>query len=130
MRVPLFLAALALLPATTAAQMPVEPVYSAADTAAIALTHVTVIDGRGGPPRRDATLVIRRGVIQSIDAARPPAAVREIDLRGHFVIPGLIDMHAHAAYLRCIAPGENRWVRPLSVRMMRLLLAAGAMPRR
>jgi len=125
MRVPQLFIALALFPAAAGAQMPVEPVYSASDTAALALTHVTVIDGRGGPPRRDVTLVIRRGVIQSIDSAPPPAGTREIDLRGHFVLPGFIDMHAHAAYLRCITPGEHRWDRQLSVRMMRLLLAAG-----
>ncbi len=123
MRVPLFLVTLALLPAAAAAQL---PVYSAADTAALALTHVTVIDGRGGPPRRDATVVIRRGMIEGIGDAGPlPPGTREIDLRGHFVMPGLIDMHAHAAYLRCIVPGEHRWDRALSVRMMRLLLAAG-----
>jgi hypothetical protein len=65
MRIPVLLVAL-VFPAAAAAQMPVEPVYSAADTAALALTHVTVIDGRGGPPRRDATVVIQGGIIRGI----------------------------------------------------------------
>lgn len=66
-----------------------------------AITHVTLIDGTGAPPRDDQTLVLRgRHVVASGPAARTtvPAGARVLDGRGRYVIPGLWDMHVHAFY--------------------------------
>lgn len=55
----------------------------------------------GRPPLRDQTVIVRNGRIERIDNGFGPARleegadVRVIDLRGRFVLPGLMDMHVH-----------------------------------
>lgn len=71
---------------------------AAAEPTVIALTHATVIDGTGAAPRPNTTIVIRgTRIVQVADDAdaRIPAGARTVDLRGRFVIPGLIDSHVH-----------------------------------
>ena len=67
---------------------------------ALGLTHATVIDGTGSPPRPGQTLILRNGRIVAIypDGAEPlPADAIERDVGGGFVLPGLIDAHVHLA---------------------------------
>jgi hypothetical protein len=72
------------------------------------LRNVTVINGTGAPAFGPADIVIEGNRIVQVrsvgapggakeDPNRPKLAPggREIDLRGHYVIPGLIDMHGH-----------------------------------
>ncbi|MDR3446137.1 amidohydrolase family protein [Dyella sp.] len=66
----------------------------------LAITHVTLIDGTGAPPRRDATVLVDDGVIARIlpDQKQTPASLTGysvLDGSGKFLIPGLWDMHAH-----------------------------------
>lgn len=68
--------------------------------APIALVGATVIDGGGGDPLRDATIVVRDGRIEAIgprDEVDIPRGAEEIDASGRFIIPGLIDAHGHTA---------------------------------
>jgi imidazolonepropionase-like amidohydrolase len=64
----------------------------------IALVGATLIDGSGGPPLSDAVVVVRGGRIESVGTragfALPPRT-RELDVAGRWIIPGLIDAHAH-----------------------------------
>jgi len=62
------------------------------------IEHVTVIDGTGGAPQPDQTVVIETGRIRSVGPAGSttrPSGAEVIDGRGRWLIPGLIDMHAH-----------------------------------
>ena len=64
----------------------------------LALTHVTLIDGNGGPPQADRTIVISGQRIADIfptDTKPLPRGAATMDLKGHFVMPGLIDSHYH-----------------------------------
>jgi imidazolonepropionase-like amidohydrolase len=64
----------------------------------LALVHATVIDGTGARPRPNTTIVIRgTRIVEVADdaAARIPPGSRVVDLRGRYVIPGLIDSHVH-----------------------------------
>ncbi|MGK2934314.1 MAG: amidohydrolase family protein [Gemmatimonadaceae bacterium] len=64
---------------------------------ALLITSATVIDGRGAPPAaRD--ILIENGRITTIAAAgtlRRGSDTPVIDARGKFIIPGLVDLHAH-----------------------------------
>ncbi len=65
-----------------------------------ALTHVTVVDGTGAPPRSDMTLVLRDGRIAALFPSGGdtiPAGASVEDLTGRYLIPGLIDTHVHLA---------------------------------
>jgi hypothetical protein len=71
----------------------------------VALTHVDVIDGTGGPVKRDQTVVISGNRISGVGpagAVRVPSNSAVIELRGHTLIPGLVGMHDH---LFCAADG-------------------------
>src|SRR6478672_8498167 len=64
----------------------------------VALVGATLIDGSGGPPLPDATIVVRGGHIESIGTRagfKLPPQTRQVDVTGRWIIPGLIDAHAH-----------------------------------
>lgn len=66
----------------------------------VALVGATLIDGSGGPARPDAAVVVRGGKIESVSSRAEfslPKNTTPIDLRGKWIIPGLIDAHAHVA---------------------------------
>jgi imidazolonepropionase-like amidohydrolase len=66
--------------------------------AALAITHVTVIDMTGAAPQPDMTVVVVRDHIAAISSsaeANPPRNATIVDGSGKFLIPGLADMHVH-----------------------------------
>jgi len=74
----------------------------AAFTAAVAaqdldLVNATLVDGTGAEPRRGVSISVRRGKIAAISdsALAPGGGIRRIDLKGRYLLPGLIDAHAH-----------------------------------
>lgn len=60
-----------------------------------AITNVTLIDGRGGAPVPNATIVIRDGKIECAGTCSVPEGVNVVDGRGMFATPGLVDAHVH-----------------------------------
>jgi imidazolonepropionase-like amidohydrolase len=68
----------------------------------LALTNANVVSVSDGAVQRGVTVVLRGGRIESIGAAAAPAGMRAIDVRGRYVIPGLIDAHVHIASLRAL----------------------------
>jgi imidazolonepropionase-like amidohydrolase len=72
----------------------------AQSSAPLVLLHANVIDGLGGAPLLDRTLVIRDGRIADIvpSGASPQGAAVQ-DLRGKYLLPGLIDSHVHIGSL-------------------------------
>lgn len=72
--------------------------FLAFDTGVVALTGVRVLDGTGAPPQEDATIVLRDGRIEAVgERARValPGDARVLELPGHTVIPGLVNLHEH-----------------------------------
>jgi imidazolonepropionase-like amidohydrolase len=86
----------------------------------ILLRHATLLDGSGALPRRDMAITVRGGRIGSVRPDHEAAAGRGgtpdsvIDLRGAWVIPGLIDAHAHLG-------ASRRWGEPDSIAAQRAL---------
>lgn len=66
--------------------------------APVALVGATLVDGTGRPPVPDSVVVIRNGEIDcagSADDCQAPDGVAVLDVRGKWLMPGLIDMHVH-----------------------------------
>ena len=85
-RLCLFAAALGLLLGSTAGAAP------------IAFLGATVLDGTGAPPLANATVVIDGDRIVAVgpSAVVPvPADATRLDVRGKWLLPGLIDSHMH-----------------------------------
>jgi hypothetical protein len=84
---------------------------------AIAITEVTVIDLDRGRTIGPRTVLIDDGRIVAIVAprdARIPPAAQQVDGRGRFLIPGLVDMHVHLFNTYSRRP-PNDWAFPLFI---------------
>ena len=69
-----------------------------APAAITALVGGTVLDGNGGAPIANAVVLIAGGRITAVgprDRVRVPAGAREVDARGQWILPGLIDTNVH-----------------------------------
>ena len=90
-RIFLLLSAVALSAGTEAGEKPQQP--------AIAITSVTLIDGNGGPPKSNTTVIVDNGVITDIrpaNSARVPEDAIIIDGTNGYLLPGFIDSNVHA----------------------------------
>jgi imidazolonepropionase-like amidohydrolase len=88
----LLAAALGLSAAAMSAQTPPGP--------ALVLSNFTLIDGRGGPAAPNSALVAVNGRIDwvgPVSQLKAPAGAAVQDLAGKFVMPGIINLHAHVA---------------------------------
>lgn len=77
-----------------------EPAHAVAQDQTIAIVGATVIDGNGGEPLRDATVVIQGQRITAVGtraSVNVPAGARVIDAAGKFVTPGFIDTNVHVS---------------------------------
>ncbi len=63
----------------------------------LALLNANVVNVRDGRVTNGATVVLRDGRIASIGSGAAPADCRAIDLRGKYLLPGLVDAHTHAS---------------------------------
>ena len=62
------------------------------------ITHATLIDGSGAPPRIDTSIVMEAGRITRIGPSASvvaPAGAVIVDATGRFVTPGIINAHGH-----------------------------------
>jgi imidazolonepropionase-like amidohydrolase len=59
----------------------------------------TLIDGTGAAPLTDAAVLVKDNHIQAVGKANsirlPDAQITEIDAKGGFILPGMIDTHVH-----------------------------------
>jgi imidazolonepropionase-like amidohydrolase len=79
-----------------AAQAP-RPAVASPDTL-VAIVGATVIDGNGGTPLTDATIVVRGKRIAALGpraSTQVPKGTRVVDVTGKFVTPGFIDTNVH-----------------------------------
>ena len=60
-----------------------------------AITGATLIDGRGGAPLPNATVLIRDGKIECVGTCAVPEGVSVVDGKGMWLTPGLVDAHVH-----------------------------------
>jgi imidazolonepropionase-like amidohydrolase len=75
--------------------------------ATVAIVGATVIDGNGGPPMRDATLVVAGKRITALGprtSVTVPSGAQVIDGNGKFVTPGFIDSNVHLSHYGAASP--------------------------
>lgn len=60
-----------------------------------AITGATLIDGKGGAPVPNATILIRDGLIECAGTCTVPEGVDVVDAKGMWITPGLVDAHVH-----------------------------------
>jgi imidazolonepropionase-like amidohydrolase len=103
-----------------------------ASTAAVAQTTALrgsrLIDGRGGAPIDNATVVIRDGRIVAIgpSAATPvPGDAEVVDYTGKTIIPGLISAHSHVGIFVGLKAAPENYSRDIILRQLKQLEAYG-----
>ncbi len=96
--------------------VPFVAAQSARDAKTLAITHVTVIDVAGGPPKPDMTVTVHGGRIAAISesSGKLPKETLVVDGHGKFLIPGLWDMHVHTNFGDWL-PGGKELILPLFV---------------
>ncbi len=86
--------------------------YATAETTV--LEDFTLIDGTGRAPVPNAALVVTDGRIVYAgprDAMTAPAGARRIDLAGKYVMPGIINLHAHLAMTDGLSQSAKNFTR-------------------
>ena len=61
----------------------------------VAYVGATLWDGTGADPVQGGTLVVREGRVVAAGRVEVPAGARVEDVTGRWIIPGLVDAHAH-----------------------------------
>ena len=100
------LGAMAALPTTITAQAsaalaPAVRELVAVDAPVVALVGARLVDGTGAPLREGQTILIRGSVIEAVGgdgSVSVPAGARVLDLGGHTVLPGLVQLHEHTYF--------------------------------
>lgn len=65
-------------------------------TSSILFSGGTIVDGRGGPPRRGDVLVAGCKITRVTDGGETLGADEIVDITGMTIAPGFIDMHTHS----------------------------------
>jgi imidazolonepropionase-like amidohydrolase len=75
----------------------------------LALVNANLVNVRDGKIAANATIVMRGGRIETVGTGAAPSGVKVLDLKGKYVLPGLIDAHTHAdnfaAFRRALESG-------------------------
>ena len=91
-----------------------------------AIERVRLVDGTGGAPVPDATLILREGrIVRMGPGLRAPAGARVVDLKGRTVIPGLISDHSHVGLVDGVTVTPEHYNRDNILRQLRQYEAYG-----
>ena len=84
----------------------------------VALTGARLIDGTGGAPLEQATVLIRNGRIEAVGAPSAvtiPAGAIRVDLSGKTIMPGLVNAHGHLSADQSTKPTRDKLAGQLRV---------------
>lgn len=91
----------------------------------IAIENAIIFDGNETIGKK--TLLIRDGVITAIveSGAALPADAKRVDYSGHYIIPGLVNAHAHVGNTNGIEHGDQFYTRDIVMRDLHQFQAYG-----
>ena len=75
--------------------------YVSVSAPVVALTHARLVDGTGAPSREDQTVIVTGTQISAVGptvSTVVPAGAQILDLSGHTLIPGLVQLHEHTYF--------------------------------
>ena len=101
---------------------------SQADDGRFAFVGGRIIDGRGGAPIEDGVLLVRDGRIESVGARSEvelPSGVRQIDVSGKTLIPGLINTHGHVGGTLGLSSSSENYTEENLLRQLELYARYG-----
>ena len=84
----------------------------------VALTGARLIDGTGGAPIEQATVIVRNGLIEAAGASTAvtiPSGATRVDLAGKTIMPGIINAHGHLSADVSDRPARDRLAGQLRV---------------
>lgn len=85
--------------------------FARVGTSPVVLRGVRLVDGSGGRPIEDATLVVEGQRLREVDSSERlaiPAGARVVDLKGKTIVPGLVSDHSHLGMVDGVRAGvEN-----------------------
>ncbi|MGC1304290.1 MAG: amidohydrolase family protein [Caulobacteraceae bacterium] len=85
----------------TAGYSPADAAFVAYAQPRIAFVHVELVDGTGGPAKRDMTVLVDHGRIAAVGPSarlKPTADATVIDGAGKTLLPGFVMVHEHMFY--------------------------------
>jgi imidazolonepropionase-like amidohydrolase len=86
----------------------------------------TLIDGAGNPPLQNAVVVVRNGRVEAVGRASEvsvPSGAQKIDLKGKFLLPGLLSTHVHVSDIQ--GAGPRAYTEANVLRQLRLFARYG-----
>jgi imidazolonepropionase-like amidohydrolase len=101
---------------------------SMAEAEVTVLRHFTLIDGTGRAPIPDAALVMDNGRIQWVgpdSGLKAPAGAQTVELRGKFVMPGIINLHGHLGNTIGLAQDPKNFTRENLEKNLKLYASYG-----
>src|SRR5262245_45379030 len=99
-----------------------------ADAQTTALRGARVIDGTGGAPLDNGTIVIRDGVVLAVGPSGSvsiPDSAEIVDYSGKTIIPGLISAHSHVGIFVGLMSAAENYNRDSILRQLKQLEAYG-----
>ncbi|HMF77826.1 MAG TPA: amidohydrolase family protein [Bryobacteraceae bacterium] len=85
---------------------------SAGSSGAVVLTNARVIDGLGGKPLEDVTVILADGLVRNIGSvtqAQWPAGAKVVNCRGKTIVPGLMSDHSHVGLIEGASTGPQNY---------------------
>ena len=80
----------------------------------IVLRHARLIDGNGGTPIEDATIVMANGKIRELGSAsqvKTPDGAQVVDASGKTIMPGIINLHGHVGMVKGLSQDMKNYTR-------------------
>jgi len=80
----------------------------------IVLQNARLIDGRGGTPVEDATVVMAGGTIRDIGPSskvKPPQGAQLVDASGKTIMPGIMNLHGHIGMVKGLSQDMANYTR-------------------